>query len=137
MCADLVIAPDGSAESVTFVGSAPFLAQAARDATKQWKYDSCLENGRPIRVKSYIEKLLFPGPMPKEQSAGQAILPVDEQCRQLVTEQNYSDAEEACSDAVYLSHKLAYDAVLERSTAQSSLGNALILRGKTGESLPH
>jgi tetratricopeptide (TPR) repeat protein len=75
--------------------------------------------------------------MPKEQSAGQAILPVDEKCRQLVTEQNHSDAEETCSDAVYLSHKLPSDAVLERSTAQSLLGNALILRGKTDESLPH
>jgi hypothetical protein len=135
--ADVVIAADGSVESVKIGGGPPLLAQAARDAIKQWKYDPFIENGFPIRVRTTIE-LRFPDRMPKgEQTAREAFFPAEDKCRQLVNEQNYSDGEKACSEAVDLSNKLPSDAILERSTAQSLLGNALILEGKTDESLLH
>jgi TonB family protein len=135
--ADVVIAPDGSIESVTVSGGPPILSPAARDAIKQWKFDPFIENGQAIRVRALLE-VVFPGQMPKEeQTARQAFFPAEDKCRQLVNEQDYPDAEKTCSEAVDLSNKLPSDAVLERSTAQSLLGNALILQGKTEESLPH
>ena len=62
---------------------------------------------------------------------------MDDKCRQLVNEQSYSEAEKTCSDAANLSNKLPAAAVLERSGAQSLLGHALLLQGKTDEALPH
>jgi len=135
--ADIVIAEDGSVESVKITSGPPLLAQAARDAIKQWKYDPFIENGQAIHVRTGVE-VVFPGQTPKdEQAAQQAYFPAEDKCRQLINEQNYSDAEKTCSDAVDLSNKLPINAILERSTAQSLLGNALILQGKTEESLPH
>jgi TonB family protein len=134
---DVVIGPDGSVESVTVSSGAPILSQAARAAIKQWKFDLFIENGDPVRVRALLE-VVFPNEMLKdEQSARQAFLPAEDRCRQLVNEQRYSDAERSCADAIDEANKLPSDAVLERSTAQSLLGDALILQGKAEESLPH
>jgi TonB family protein len=43
--ADIVIAADGSVESVNITSGAPLLSQAARDAIKQWKFDPFIEKG--------------------------------------------------------------------------------------------
>jgi tetratricopeptide (TPR) repeat protein len=137
VAAYIVIASDGSVESVKIITGAPILISAAATAIKQWKFDPFVENGYPIRVRTSVE-VVFPGEMLKEEQATrQAFFPAEDRCRQLIDEQNYSDAEKTCSDAVDLSNNLPSDAVLERSSAQSLLGNALILQGKTDESLPH
>jgi TonB family protein len=137
VAADIVIALDGSVESVKITSGAPLLLQAAAAAIKQWKFDPFIENGYATRVRTSVE-VVFPGQMSQAEQAGrQAFFPVDEKCRQLVDEHIYSDAEKTCSEAVELSHKLPADAVLERSNAQSMLGHALFLQGKTEEALPH
>jgi TonB family protein len=137
VAAEIVIASDGSIESVKVITGAPLLISAAVTAIKQWKFDPFVENGYPIRVRTSVE-VVFPIGMSKdEQTARQAFFPAEDKCRQLVNEQDYSDGEEACSEAVELSSKLPSDAILERSTVQSLLGNALIFQGKTEESLPH
>jgi TonB family protein len=134
---DVVIAPDGSVKSVTVSGGPPLLAQAAIDAIQQWKFDPFVEDGQAVRVRAHLE-VAFPGQMSKdEQPARQAFFPVEDKCRQLLNEKNYSDAEKTCSDAVDLANKLPSDAVLERSDAQSLLGNALIRQDKPDEALPH
>jgi TonB family protein len=137
VAAEIVIALDGSVESVKITSGPPLLSQAATAAIKQWKFDPFIENGDAIRVRTSVE-VAFPGQMSQdEQASRQTFFPVDDKCRQLVKEQNYSEAEKTCSDAVALSNKLPADAVLERSGAQSLLGHALLLQGKTDEALPH
>lgn len=135
--ADIVIAADGSVESVKITSGPPILSQAAIDAIKQWKFDPFIENGYAIRVRTSVE-VVFPGQMSQdEQASRQAFFPVDDKCRQLVNEHIYSEAEKTCSQAIDLSNKLPSDAVLERSEVQSLLGHALLLQGKTEEALPH
>jgi TonB family protein len=135
--ADIVIAADGSVESVKITSGPTILSQAAIDAIKQWKFDPFIENGHPIRVRTSVE-IVFPGQLPQhEQLSRQVFFPVDDKCRELIKQQNYPDAEKTCSDAVDLSNKLPFDAVLERSGAQSLLGHALLLQGKADEALPH
>ena len=137
VAADIAIALDGSVESVKITSGAPLLSQAARDAIKQWKFDPFIENGYAIRVRTSIE-VVFAGQMSQaEQASRQAFFPVDDECRQLVNEHIYSEAEKTCSQAIDLSNKLPSEAVLERSEVQSLLGHALLLQGKTEEALPH
>jgi TonB family protein len=125
--ADIVIAADGSVESVKITSGPPILSQAAIDAIKQWKFDPFIENGYAIRVRTSVE-VVFPGQMSQdEQASRQAFFPVDDKCRQLVNEQSYYEAEKTCSQAIDLSNKLPSDAVLERSEVQSLLGDALLL----------
>ncbi len=135
--ADIVIALDGSVESIKITSGAPLLLQAATAAIKQWRFDPFIENGYAIRVRTSVE-VVFRGQMSQdEQASRQAFFPVDQKCRQLVDDQDYPDAEKTCSEAVALSNKLPADAVLERSNARSMLGQALIRQGKTDEALPH
>lgn len=137
VAADIVIALDGSVESVKITSGAPLLLQAATAAIKQWKFDPFIENGDAIRVRTSVE-VVFPGQMSQDEQASRlAFFPVDDKCRQLVNEHIYSDAEKTCSQAIDLSNKLPSDAVLERSEVQSLLGYALFLQGKTEEALPH
>ena len=137
VAADIVIASDGSVESVKITSGPPLLLQAATAAIRQWKFDPFVENGYAIRVRTSVE-VVFPGQMSQdEQASRQAFFPVDDKCRQLVDEHLYSDAEKTCSQAIALSNKLPSDAVLERSEAQSLLGHALFLQGKTEDALPH
>jgi TonB family protein len=137
VAADIVIALDGSVESVKITSGAPLLLQAATAAIKQWKFDPFIENGYPIRVRTSVE-VVFPSQMSQaEQASRQAFFPIEEKCRQLLNETNYPEAEKTCADAVGLSNKLPSDAVLERSEAQSLLGHALFLQDKIDEALPH
>jgi TonB family protein len=137
VAADIVIALDGSVESVKIASGAPILLQAATAAIKQWKFDPFIENGYAIRVRTRVE-VVFPGQMSRdEQASRQAFFPVDDKCRQLVNEHIYSEAEKTCSQAIDLSNKLPPDAVLERSEVQSLLGHALLQQGKTEEALTH
>jgi TonB family protein len=66
---DVVIAPDGSVESVTVSSGPPILSQAARAAMKQWKFDPFIENGDPVRVRALLE-VVFPNEMPKDEQPG-------------------------------------------------------------------
>jgi TonB family protein len=137
VAAEIVIALDGSVESVKITSGAPLLLQAATTAIKQWKFDPFVENGYAIRVRTSVE-VVFPGQMSQdEQASRQAFFPADDKCRQLVDEQSYYEAEKTCSQAIDLSNKLPSDAVLERSEVQSLLGHALLLQGKPEEALPH
>jgi tetratricopeptide (TPR) repeat protein len=137
VAADIVIALDGSVESVKTTSGAPLLLQAATAAIKQWKFDPFIENGYAIRVRTSVE-VVFQGQMSQdEQASRQAFFPMDDTCRQLVNEHIYSEAEKTCSQAIDLANKLPADAVLERSQVQSLLGHALLLQGKTEEALPH
>jgi TonB family protein len=115
VAADIVIALDGSVESANVTSGPPILSRAAVDAIKQWKFDPFSENGYPIRVRTSVE-VVFRGQMSQDEQANrQAFFPVDDECRQLIHDQDYADAEKTCSDAVDLSNKLPADAVLERS----------------------
>jgi TonB family protein len=137
VAADIVIAPDGSVESVKITSGPPILSSAAVEAIKKWKFDPFVENGQPIRVRTSVEVVFAVQTAQDEQASRQAFFPLEDQCRQLLHDQNYPDAEKTCSDAVALSNKLPVNAVLERSGAQGLLGHALLLQGKTDEALPH
>lgn len=50
-----VISKEGSVESIEVVSGHPVLAQAAKDAVKQWRYKPTLLNGEPAEIVTTIE----------------------------------------------------------------------------------
>lgn len=136
VAAEIVVATDGTVESVKITTGPAMLQQSAADTIKQWKFSPFVKDGRPIQVRTRVA-VFFPGGMSKDElTARKAYFPLEDKCRMLVNLQSNSQAEKTCSDAVELSNELPPDAVLERSTALSLLGHALLLQGKAQEALP-
>ena len=50
-----VIATDGSIQSLQIVSGHPFLAAAAVEAVRQWRYQPTVLNGQPVEVEAPIE----------------------------------------------------------------------------------
>src|SRR5205823_2105748 len=48
------ISREGTVENVTVVSGDPQLAQAARDAVKQWRYKPTLLNGEPVPIVTIV-----------------------------------------------------------------------------------
>src|SRR5260221_574434 len=49
-----LISKDGSIESLQVVSGHPFLARAALDAVRQWRYRPYILNGQPIEVETQV-----------------------------------------------------------------------------------
>lgn len=52
---DAIIATDGTIRSIKLISGHPFLAKAAIDAVKQWRYAPTLLNGEPVEVATRID----------------------------------------------------------------------------------
>jgi TonB family protein len=50
-----IIATDGTIRSIKLISGHPFLAKAAIDAVKQWRYAPTLLNGEPVEVATRID----------------------------------------------------------------------------------
>ena len=56
-----IIATDGTIQSLNVIDGHPLLAQAAREAVRQWRYRPYILNGRPVEVETMIT-INFKGP---------------------------------------------------------------------------
>jgi len=96
-----------------------------------------LPGNTPISVATEIE-LNFPGGMSESETvARNNYFRVEDECRSLVKNVQYTDAEPKCREAAELSLKLPIEAVLERSSAISTLANVIFLQRRFAESLPY
>jgi protein TonB len=49
-----IIATDGTIQSLNVIDGPPLLAEAAREAVRQWRYRPYILNGRPVEVETMI-----------------------------------------------------------------------------------
>jgi TonB family protein len=132
----IVISASGEVSSAMFVSGPLMLEQAAIEAVKQWKFKPFLEGDTPVAVTTDIE-LDFPGGMSESESDVRAkYFPLDDECRNLVKNAKYAEAEPKCRQAVEISENLPKEAVLERSDALSMLANSILLQRRFAEAIP-
>jgi TonB family protein len=132
----IVISPSGVVSEVKVINGHPLLVQSAIEAVRKWKYKPFIEDGKPIAVVTDVE-LEFPGGMTEpEKAVRKRFFSVEEECRALLNEGKYADAEGHCRHAVSVSNELPKNVVLERSEARALLGNSIYLQRRFQEAIP-
>jgi hypothetical protein len=77
----------------------------------------------------------FPGGM-TESDVSASYFRLEDECRSLIKDAKYAEAEPNCRQAVEVSKNLPKDAVLERSGALSLLANSIFLQRRYSETIP-
>jgi TonB family protein len=132
----IVISASGQVSVATFISGHPLLVKAAMDAVRQWKFKPFMEGETPISVATDVE-LEFPGGMTESESAvREKYFRVEDECRGLIKDTKYGEAEPKCRQAVEVSNDLPKEIVLERSDALSLLANAIFLQHRFSEAIP-
>jgi TonB family protein len=132
----IVISPSGDVVSVNVISGHPMLVQAAIDAVRKWRYKPFEQNGAGVAAVTEVD-VDFPGGMSAEESAARKkFYSSDQECRKLVKDGKYADAEQMCRQAVKLSNQLPTDLVLERSTSRAMLANSIFLQDRFTEAIP-
>jgi TonB family protein len=132
----IVISPSGDVASVNVISGHPMLVQAAIDAVRKWRYKPFEQNGAAVAAATEVD-VDFPGGMSVEESAARKkFYSSDQECRKLVRDGKYADAEQRCRQAVELSNQLPTDLILERSTARAMLANSIFLQNRFTEAIP-
>ena len=133
----ITISASGDVVSVKLVGGNPLFLSVAMQAVKQWKYKPFEVNGKPLAVSSTVE-VHFPGEATaNEQALRDQSIHLEEQCRALISQAQYTEAEAKCREAVAVSQRLPSDIVLEKSSAQTQLGHAIFLQKRYAEAIPY
>lgn len=135
----VVISKMGAVESVNVLSGHPLLVQAAIDAVKQWQYKPFLVDGQPVKASTEVEVPFLLGvsdaSYQAEQKNNADYFKREDECRNLLKAQKYSDAEASCKSAVELAEKLPSERQNERRTANELVGKALLYEKKFGEAL--
>jgi TonB family protein len=132
----IVISPDGNVATTKLISGHPMLAPAAMQAVKEWKYKPFVEGGTAISVATDVE-INFQGGMPQsETEIRNKYFPLEEECRKLIHDGNFTEAEQKCRQAVELSNQLPKEVVLERSGALTQLAHSIYLQGRFSDSIP-
>jgi len=132
----IVISPLGQVSSVTLLSGHPLLAEAAIDAVKQWKFKPFLEGETPVTVATDVE-VDFPSGMSESESAVRSdYFRVEDECRSLMKDGEYVEAEPKCREAVEISNRLPKEIVLERSSALSMLANSIFSQRRFADAIP-
>ena len=112
------------------------LTPAAIRAVKTWKYKPFVENGASVAVATDVE-IEFPGGMSQNEiDVRNRYFPIEDECRKLIHDGKFEDAEEKCRQAVELSNELPKEVVLERSIALTMLAHAIYMQGRVAEAIP-
>lgn len=134
-----VISKTGRVDSVNVLSGHPLLVQAAVDAVKQWQYKPFLVDGQPVVASAEIEVPFSLGisdaNYQAEQKNNEAFFKRQDECRELLKTQKYSEAEAPCKSLVELSEKLPTERHLERMTANELAGHSLLYQKKFTEAL--
>ncbi len=135
----VVISKTGMVESVNVVSGHPLLVQAAIDAVKQWQYKPFLADGQPVTASTEVEvpfSLGIPDATYKtEQKTSEVFFKRQDECRELLKTQKYTEAEAPCTSLVELAEKLPKERQLERMTANELAGHAVLYQKKFDEAL--
>jgi tetratricopeptide (TPR) repeat protein len=133
--ADIVIATNGSVESVTILEGNPAHVASATAAFKQWQFLPFLENGAPIRAIMAVG-IHVPDELPSPVAAlSWTAADLARECTALVNGRDLSKALDVCTKAVEAADQLPPDFILERSGARAWLGHALLMEGRFREAL--
>ena len=133
--ADLVVAATGTVESVRIVRGNPAHAESATAAFTKWRFSPIVRNGRAVRFVVEMSIHVPDTPPAPEVERSQAAHSLLLECQRLVSESKPSDAEVACLKAVEAADKLRPEAILDRSWARTSLGDAFRLSHRWREAL--
>jgi len=135
----LIISKTGTVESVNVRNGHPLFVQAAIDAVKQWRYTPFVVDGQPVEVQIDIDVPFSFGiseaDYKKEQQASDDYFKQADNCRRLVQQKQYMDAETSCMTAVQLVEKLPPDRQNERRMAYELLGHSLFFQRKFADAL--
>jgi len=135
----VVISKTGSVESVNVVSGHPLLVQAAIDAVKQWQYKPFLVDGKPVTASTEVEVPFSLGisdaTYQSEQKSSEVFFNRQDECRELLKAQKYTDAQAPCKSLVELAEKLPKERQVERMTANELAGHALLYQKKFDEAL--
>jgi TonB family protein len=134
-----VISKTGMVESVNVVSGHPLLVQAAIDAVKQWQYKPFLVDGQPVTASTEIEVPFSLGipdaTYQSEQKGSEVFFKRQDECRELLKAQKYTEAQAPCMSLVELAEKLPKERQVERMTANELAGHALLYQQKFDEAL--
>jgi|SRR5271154_5889931 len=135
----VVISKTGLVESVNVVSGHPLFVQAAIDAVKQWQYKPFLVDGQPITASTEIEVPFSLGipdtTYQSEQKSSEVFFKRQDECRELLKAQKYTEAQAPCTSLVELAEKLPIERQVERMTANELAGHALLYQKKFDEAL--
>lgn len=131
----IVISRSGDVSSVKVISGHPMLITAAVEAVRHWKYEPFEAEGGAAIVSTDVE-VKFLEPMSKDESATRKFVPLVSECRMLISNHKYAEAEKKCREAVQASNRLPKDVLLERSDARSLLGDSLFLQHRVTEAIP-
>jgi tetratricopeptide (TPR) repeat protein len=127
---DLVVAKDGSVESVKVLKGNKAHFESAAAAAKQWRFSPFLQRGVPVRV--IVEMSVFVEERSRESLPGAVAMDRLTACISLVNARKALEAESSCRKAV----DVANDA-LGKATAEQWLGHAILAQGRPDEALLH
>jgi len=135
----LLISRTGVVASASVLSGHPLLVQAAIDAAKHWQYKPFIVDGQPAEVETQIEVPFSLGipeaDYKKEQQAADDYFKQEDNCRGLVQQKQYTEAESSCRAAVELVEKLPPERENERRLAYECLGHSLFFQKKFGDAL--
>jgi len=130
----IIISPEGKVISLKAVSGHPILIQAALDAVKQWEYRPFILNGNPARVETTVLVPFSLGMTEAEAkrlaAAAEKFYGEEDKCRNLLSQHEYSAAENTCISLIPLASNLDSWRHLERIKAYQLAGHALIQQQK-------
>ena len=136
---EVVISKTGSVESYKVLSGHPLFVQSAIDAVKQWQFKPFLVDDQPVTTKTVVEvpfSLGVPDAEYKaEQKNNQIYFKREDECRNLLKQRRYGEAEAPCRSLVELSERLPLERQLERMTANQLSGHVLFYQRKYAEAL--
>lgn len=135
----VVISKTGMVESTNVVSGHPLLVQAAINAVKQWQYRPFLVDGQPVTASTEIDVPFSLGipdaTYQSEEKNSEVFFKRQDECRELLKAQKYSEAQAPCASLVELAEKLPKERQVERMTANELAGHALLYQQKFNEAL--
>jgi TonB family protein len=135
---DVTVSESGSVIATKLVLGHPLLADAAAKAARKRTYRPYLADGKPVAFVTIvgttftIESLHLP-----EQDLSRGYLAEQNGCRTATDEHNWSDAESACSGALWLAGQLAGHDGIERIVANNDIGFVYLAQQRFDEALKY
>jgi tetratricopeptide (TPR) repeat protein len=114
---------------VTVLSGHPLLVQAAINAAKQWAYKPFVVDGQAVNISTVIEVPFSLGISEAdsrlEQQNNDAYFRSEGECRKLLREHKFSDANDVCTSLPQLAGKLPPERKNERRLANQFAGSVL------------
>ena len=137
----IVVAKSGAVSSVAVLSGHPLLVQAAINAAKQWEYKPFLVDGQAVSIRTVIEVPFSLGISEAdsrlEQQNNDNYFKAQGECRKLLREHKFSDANDVCISLPQLAEKLPPERKNERRLANEFAGSVVFNEEKFPEALQY